>query len=130
MPAAYDSEEEAYDVWPGCYLGTTGSHSSSHYSCKYRLSEQLRAFLNAPSSAQMSIGAIEEGIIDYARTHNGITNMVFHYDIVIWTVLGLNATTELKLYHLEKYIRNHIFKPITIFTPKQGTDILALVENV
>lgn len=124
-----DAEEEAaFDLSPGCCLSITGAHFSDHYSRRYRISEQLRALLNVEPTVQLSMGDIEEGIIDYAKAHNGITGVVFHYDPVIWSMFNLEKDTVLKFYYLEKYIRGHIFRHIKVFIPIQGTDINALLE--
>lgn len=121
-------DEDAYDLWPGCCLSITGSHFSDHYSRLYRVSEQLRSLLKVEPTAQLSIGEIEEGLIEYARAHNGISGVVFHYDPVIWSIFDLEKDTVLKFYYLEKCIRKHVFRHIKIFIPIQGTDVNALVE--
>ena len=102
-----DSEDDAYDPWPGCTMDKTGCHFSSHYTVKYTMDEELSKFLKLDKDAEVTLSDLDNYIIDYAEAHCGIKNTLINYDSALWYLFGLESQS-LKLYQIEINVRKLI----------------------
>lgn len=103
-----DSEDDAYDPWPGCTMDRTGCHSSSHYKVKYTMDEELSAFLKLDKGAEVTLSNLDDYIMDYAEANNGIDKTFIKYDSALWSLFALEPTQNLKLYQIERNVRKLI----------------------
>ncbi len=104
-----DSDEEAYDPWPGCIMDKTGCHYHSYHYLKYSINETFATFFNVDKDAKYTCHELDNIVIDYIEKHNGRTryNINFHEDL--WNFLSIPHDKVFKLYH----INDHILKFIT-----------------
>jgi len=103
-----DSEDEAYDPWPGCTMDETGCHSKSHYTVKYTMDEELSSFLKLDKDAEVTLGDLDHYIIEYAKAHCGIERCNIKYDVALWDLFALDITKPFKLHHIEQNVRKLI----------------------
>jgi len=103
-----DSEDEAYDPWPGCTMDQTGCHSSTHYSVKYTMDEELYTFLKLDKDTEVSLRDLDNHIIHYAEANNGIERCLINYDSALWNLFALDINESLKLYQIERNVRKLI----------------------
>jgi hypothetical protein len=103
-----DSEDEAYDPWPGCTMDKTGCHSNSHYTVKYTMDEELSTFLKLDKAVEVTLSDLDDYIIDYAEAHCGIEKTSINYDFALWDLFVLDITKPFKLYQIEQNVRKLI----------------------
>lgn len=107
-----DSEEEAYDPWPGCVMTRTGCHYHSLYTREYSLSPALAMFLEISGNAIISYNDIEQSILDYIQQGAPKFPEPIPYDAKLWTLFDLEPEAIIKIYHIPKHIMKHITRVI------------------
>lgn len=105
-----DSEDEAYDPWPGCVMTETGCHYASTYYKKQRMPKHLTDFFGLESDKEYQIHVLEHKIIEYAKAHNGIERLKFNYDETLWNLLERPHSQKMCYYHLSDLIHMAIRK--------------------
>ena len=105
-----NSEDDAYDPWPGATMTRTGCHCQTYYTTEYRLSAPLCRFFDLDIDIELTEEGIDNLIIGYAEKHNGVDEHknTIHYDAALWELLGIPKEKPFKYYHiwrvLEKFI--------------------------
>ena len=110
----YDSENEAYDPWPGAIFTETGCHTLCYYREEYKFTAALTSFFNLDPKGRYSKNQFEKLISEYAEKHNGFIiettkycsthKKGLVYDEALWKVLELPENKEFRIYHFEKIL--------------------------
>jgi len=117
-----DSEEEAFDPWPGAILSETGCHTEQYYEDVYKIAPAIISFFKLDQKKRYSMRDIEKLILDYAEANNGfVSEMTIYrtkrkgikYDRTLWKLLEIPDHIEFKMYHFYK-----ILKKLCVYDPK------------
>jgi hypothetical protein len=100
-----DSESEYYDPWPGCVWGHSGCHSGNYYDECFTISDECSSFFNLPQNHQMSLGDMEDAIIDYGKDNGCVYNTTIIYNKELWDLLKPVNSTKMKFYQLTRYVK-------------------------
>ena len=91
-------------------MDRTGCHGKSHYYVNYMVNEQLANFFRLDNDVKITLGELDDLVINYAETHNGVSEneSTINYDEGLWNLFNIAHTTPFKIYQIEKYVRNFI----------------------
>ena len=105
-----NSEDEAYDPWPGCTIDRTGCHNQLHYYRKYSIDSKFAEFFVMDDKALYTLHDLDNIIINYAEAHKGIREHCsrLEYDAKLWAFFALEIGDLFKFYQIEKYVQPFI----------------------